>query len=70
MSLETDQIVRVLMAERNKLVAYAWSILGDFNLGEERFTVGLFACSPSAAGPAAAGRTMPRGNGGAAGTYC
>jgi RNA polymerase sigma-70 factor, ECF subfamily len=34
-SLEVEQIVRVLMAERNKLVAYAWSILGDFNLGED-----------------------------------
>ena len=35
MSLEADEIIRVLMAERNKLVAYAWSILGDFNMGED-----------------------------------
>ena len=30
MGMETDQLVRVLMAERNKLLAYAWSITGDF----------------------------------------
>ena len=35
MSLEADEIIRVLMAERNKLVAYAWSISGDFNMGED-----------------------------------
>lgn len=35
MSLETEQLVRVLMAERNKLLAYAWSITGDFGLCED-----------------------------------
>ena len=35
MALETEQLVRVLMAERNKLLAYIWSITGDFNLGED-----------------------------------
>jgi RNA polymerase sigma-70 factor, ECF subfamily len=35
MGLDTEQIVRVLMAERNKLVAYAWSLMGDFNMGED-----------------------------------
>jgi RNA polymerase sigma-70 factor, ECF subfamily len=35
MALETGQIVRVLMAERNKLVAYAWSIMGDFGMCED-----------------------------------
>lgn len=35
MALETEQLVRVLMAERNKLLAYAWSITGDFGLCED-----------------------------------
>jgi RNA polymerase sigma-70 factor, ECF subfamily len=35
MALEIGQIVRVLMAERNKLVAYAWSIMGDFSMCED-----------------------------------
>lgn len=35
MALETEQIVRVLMAERDKLIAYAWSIMGDFTLCED-----------------------------------
>ena len=35
MSLETEQLVRVLIAERNKLLAYAWSITGDFGLCED-----------------------------------
>jgi len=35
MALETEQIVRVLMAERNKLLAYVWSIMGDFSLCED-----------------------------------
>jgi RNA polymerase sigma-70 factor, ECF subfamily len=34
-AIETEQLVRVLMAERNKLLAYVWSIMGDFNLGED-----------------------------------
>ncbi len=35
MGMETDQLVRVLMAERNKLLAYAWSITGDFTTAED-----------------------------------
>ncbi|NLF06935.1 MAG: sigma-70 family RNA polymerase sigma factor [Pirellulaceae bacterium] len=35
MALDTEQLVRVLMAERNKLLAYCWSIAGDFNLCED-----------------------------------
>jgi RNA polymerase sigma-70 factor (ECF subfamily) len=35
MGMETDQLVRVLMAERNKLLAYAWSITGDFATAED-----------------------------------
>lgn len=35
MALKTEQLVRVLMAERNKLLAYAWSIAGDFGLCED-----------------------------------
>ncbi len=35
MGMETDQLVRVLMAERNKLLAYAWSITGDFATSED-----------------------------------
>ncbi len=35
MSLSNDQLVRVLMAERNKLLAYVWSIMGDFNSSED-----------------------------------
>ncbi|MBN1394364.1 MAG: sigma-70 family RNA polymerase sigma factor [Pirellulales bacterium] len=35
MALETEQLVRVLMAERNKLLAYTWSITGDFALCED-----------------------------------
>ncbi len=35
MGMETDQLVRVLMAERNKLLAYAWSITGDFAASED-----------------------------------
>ncbi len=34
-----------------------------------RSAIVLFPCSPTAAGPAAAGHTMPRGNGDAAETY-
>ncbi len=33
--MTTEQIVRVLMAERDKLIAYAWSITGDFTLCED-----------------------------------
>ena len=33
--MTTEQIVRVLMAERDKLIAYAWSITGDFSLCED-----------------------------------
>lgn len=32
---QTEQIVRILMAERNKLLAYAWSITGDFATAED-----------------------------------
>jgi RNA polymerase sigma-70 factor, ECF subfamily len=35
MGMETEQLVRVLMAERNKLLAYAWSITGDFAASED-----------------------------------
>jgi RNA polymerase sigma-70 factor, ECF subfamily len=34
-ALDTEQLVRVLMAERNKLLAYIWSITGDFGLCED-----------------------------------
>ena len=33
--MTTEQIVRVLMAERDKLIAYALSITGDFSLCED-----------------------------------
>ena len=35
MALEIEQVVHVLMADRNRLLAYIWSITGDFNLGED-----------------------------------
>lgn len=35
MAFETEQLVRVLMAERNKLLAYCWSITGDYGLCED-----------------------------------